>query len=179
MRVAFSGSHRVGKSTLVAGVARALSGYTTVDEPYDLLAEEGHEGSEAPSLEDFEAQLERSLVELEAGEADVLFDRCPADFLAYLAVDDPAALEDDERLERARAAMLTLDLVVFVPVEPRDRVALEAHEDKEHRLAVHERLHELLVGDAVGVGVEILIVDGDEDERVAQVMAQIGRMDPR
>ena len=39
MRIAFSGAHRTGKSTLLAGVAERLPGYATVDEPYRLLDE--------------------------------------------------------------------------------------------------------------------------------------------
>lgn len=78
MRIAFSGSHRVGKSTLVEAVAERLPRHATVDEPYALLEEEGYECPEVPALEDFEAQLERSLAALEGGKRDVLFDRCPA-----------------------------------------------------------------------------------------------------
>lgn len=36
MRIAVSGSHRTGKSTLIAELAALLPGYSTVDEPYCL-----------------------------------------------------------------------------------------------------------------------------------------------
>ncbi len=65
MRVAFCGTHGVGKSTLLERVAEARPRYDTVDEPYQLLEEEGHEHADPPSLEDFEAQLERALVSVE------------------------------------------------------------------------------------------------------------------
>ncbi len=176
VRIAFSGSHRVGKSTLVELVADALPRYTTVNEPYYLLEEEGYECSETPSVEDFEAQLERSLVAIEEGEQDVLFDRCPADIFAYLLThDDAGAFEAEEWLERTREAMQTLDLVIFVPVEERDRIALPSHEDGEYRLAVHEKLHHLLIDDALGFGTEVLTVQGDVPARVDQIMARIGR----
>jgi predicted ATPase len=175
MRIAFSGAHRVGKSTLVRHVADALPRHATVDEPYTLLEEEGHACSEPPSLEDFEAQLARSLVELEEGRQDVLFDRCPVDVLAYLLEhEDAAAFELEDWKERAREAMQTLDLVVFVPVEERDRIALPAHEDQGLRLAVHERVRELLVEDVLGFEVEVLTVHGDVRTRVDQVLARIG-----
>lgn len=174
MRIAFSGSHRVGKSTLVEHVADALPRYTSVNEPYYLLEEEGYECAEEPSLEDFEAQLERSLVAIEEGEQNVLFDRCPADILAYLLVhEDSEAFETDAWLDRIRDAIQTLDLVVFVPVEDRDRIALPAHEDGTHRLAVHEKLHELLVDDSLGFEVEVLTVEGDVQSRVEQVMRRV------
>jgi hypothetical protein len=37
--------------------------YTTVDEPYHLMEEDGHEFSHPPSIDDFEAQLERAIDE--------------------------------------------------------------------------------------------------------------------
>src|SRR5688572_31487159 len=113
MRIAFSGTHRSGKSTLLEQVAERLPGHATVEEPYYLLEEEGYESAEEPSIPDFEAQLERSLSSLEEGRANVLFDRCPADILAYLlAHDESASFDAGEWLERAGDAMRTLDLVV-------------------------------------------------------------------
>ena len=130
MRIAVSGSHRVGKTTLVECVADALPGYAAVDEPYHLLEAEGHEFADPPSLDDFEAQLQRSLAALDDGDRDALFDRCPVDVLAYLLVHDDAARFDlDDWVERIREAMHTLDLVVFVPIEDTDRIALAPHED--------------------------------------------------
>jgi hypothetical protein len=180
VRIAFSGSHRVGKSTLIERVADALPRYTIVDEPYHLLEEDGHEFSETPSLEDFEAQLERSLDAVEEGEQNALFDRCPADIFAYLlAHEDAAAFEPEDWLERTREAMQTLDLIVFVPIEERDRIALPSYEDGEYRLAVHEKLHGLLVDDELGFGADVLTVHGDVRARVDQVMARIGDRERR
>ena len=174
MRIAFSGTHCTGKSTLLEQVAELLPGHATVEEPYRLLEEEGYEAAEEPSLEDFEAQLERSLVALEEGRADVLFDRCPADLLAYLlAHDDRDAFDLDPWRERVSEAMQTLDLIVFVPVESPDRVAVPSHEDRHHRMAVHEKLEELLLEDRIGGDVEVLQVAGDVRSRTRQVMARI------
>jgi hypothetical protein len=64
MRIAVSGTHRAGKSTLVEELANHLPKHVMVDEPYHLMVEDGYEFSHPPSLEDFEAQLERSLLEL-------------------------------------------------------------------------------------------------------------------
>jgi len=176
MRIAFSGSHRVGKTTLVERVADALPAYATVDEPYYLLEADGYEFAEQPSLDDFEAQLERSLAALDDGEPDVLFDRCPADILAYLLVhDDAARFDPDDWLERVRDAMQTLDLVVFVPIEDPDRIALASHDDAERRGAVHDKLRDLLIDDAPGFDAEVLTVTGDLRARVDQVMARIRR----
>lgn len=174
MRIAFAGSHRVGKSTLVEAVGAELPRYVTVDEPYALLEEEGYECAEEPSVSDFEAQLERSLEALAEGEPNALFDRSPADILAYLLVhEDADAFDLDAWSERVREAMATLDVVVFVPIEEPDRVALPAHEDRAYRLAVHEKLNELLVDDALGVEVEVLTVEGGVSRRVEQVLRRV------
>ena len=173
MRIAFSGSHRVGKSTIVEQVAQALPQYACVDEPYDLLEEDGHECGWPPSVHDFWAQLERSIEEIErAGECS-LFDRCPADVMAYLLVHGQ---DIRSAIERSRQAMRRLDLVVFVPIEAPDRVAVAAHEDREQRLAVNEVLEQLLADDELVQ--DVLIVHGDVSARVAQVMARLLGPDP-
>jgi predicted ATPase len=172
VRVAFSGSHRVGKTTLVERVAERLPGYATVDEPYYLLEEDGYEAAEVPTIEDFEAQLVRSLAALDEGGRNVLFDRCPVDVLAYLLEhDDAAAFESEEWLDRIRDAVETLDLIVFVPIEEVDRIALAPHEDAGLRRAVHDRLRDLLIDHAVAV--EILTVAGSVRARVEQVLARL------
>ena len=94
MRVAVSGTHGVGKSTLVADLARALPGHVAVPEPYLQMLDEGHAFADPPSIEDYEAQLERSLANLEASgdtTAHSIFERCPADFLAYAAAHEDAS----------------------------------------------------------------------------------------
>ena len=177
MRIAFCGTHRSGKSTLIEQVGERLPRYTSVDEPYSLLEEEGYESADPPTIDDFAAQLDRSLaVMAEAAEddQDVLFDRCPVDILAYLlSHEDAASFDTDEPLERIAAAMKTLDLIVFVPIESRDRIPLPAHEDRELRLAVHEKLEELLLEAGLAHGVEVLQVEGDVHARVQQIMRRV------
>lgn len=176
MRIAFSGSHRVGKTTLVERVAERLPGYATVDEPYYLLEEDGVEMAEVPSIVDFEAQLVRSLAALEDAGSDVLFDRCPADVLAYLLEhDDAPSFEAEEWLERIRDAVGTLDLIVFVPIEDVDRIAVARHEDAELRRSVHDRLRALLIDQGLGVDVEVMTVAGDVRARAEQVLARLAR----
>lgn len=180
MRIAFAGSHRVGKSTLLEHVADVLSDHETIDEPYHLLEEDGYEFAESPSIEDFGAQLERSLETIEEGESDVLFDRSPADILGYLlAHDDAASFDADDWLDRIQDAMQTLDLVVFVPVEEADRIALPAHEDRDLRLEVHQKLEELIVERALGFDTEVLVVQGDVRSRVQMVLARVEELAAR
>jgi len=84
MRIAISGTHFSGKSSLVQALSEALPQYTTVEEPYHLLQEEGYEFAELPAVEDFELQLERAIESLDETLPNVIFDRCPADILGYL-----------------------------------------------------------------------------------------------
>jgi len=175
MRVAISGSHRTGKSTLVERLSAALPDYTVVDEPYHVMEEEGYEFSHPPSLEDFQAQLEHSIARLNEGEPDVLFDRCPVDFLAYISVhEDADAFDFEEWLPRVRAAVSTLDLIAFVPIEARDRITLAASgEERKLRKAVDEKLREMLSGDPYDFGVGIVEVEGEPDFRAGAVVERI------
>jgi predicted ATPase len=168
VRIAFSGTHRVGKTTLIDRVAEALPRYAVVAEPYELLEADGHEFADPPSAEDFEAQLERSIVELEEAVESALLDRCPADLLAYLRV---AGHDISTHLERARDAMRLLDLVVIVPIEQPDRIAVSPQEHEEQRRAVDEELCRLLLDEDLAE--EILIVHGDVAARRVQVLARV------
>lgn len=169
MRIAFTGTHRAGKSTLVEAVAAVLPDHDVVDEPYRLLEEEGYEHADPPSLEDFEHQLRRSLEALAEAGPDALFDRCPLDLLAYLqALDD--AYDVDAWLDDVRAAVATLELIVVVPIEAPDRIAVAAHEDRRLRRDVDDRVRALVLDDPYDLGVATLEVHGGVDERVAQVL---------
>jgi predicted ATPase len=175
MRIAISGSHRTGKSTLVAALAERLRGYETVDEPYQLMEEDGHEFAHPPSLDDFVAQLERSIAELNEDRKNVLFERSPIDFLAYLMThDDAEDFELDAWLPAVREAVQTLDLVVFVPIESRDRIRFPASDDEgESRAAVDESIREMSMDDSLELGVDVLEVEGDVDSRVRAVLANV------
>lgn len=172
MRIAVSGAHRTGKTTLVDELARALPAYAAVDEPYHLLEEEGHEFAEMPSLEDFELQLERSIQCIADSEKDRVFDRCPADILAYLIThDDADDLDVEVWLPRVRKEMRRLDLIVFVPVEHPDRIVVPAASERKWRRRVDEELRDIVLGDRWDFGVEAIEVAGTPQERVRQVLA--------
>jgi predicted ATPase len=176
MRIAISGTHRSGKSTLVEELSGELPEYSTVEEPYYLLAEEGYEFAEMPSIEDFELQLERSIACLEENDPNVLFDRCPADLLGYLLTHSDAEAFDLKRwLPRVRKAMETLDLVIFLPLEERDRIALSSSEDPELRMLVDEKLREIFLEDPFGFDVAVLQVTGSPRERVRRVLMALLR----
>src|SRR5215831_11876907 len=117
MRIAVSGSHATGKTTLLAEMARRFPEVTVVDESYHLLTEQGHAFGDPPMIEDFELLFDHSIATLAAAHPEpVMFDRSPADYLAYITVLSRGMARPD--LVRATAdALATLDAVVYVPVE--------------------------------------------------------------
>lgn len=58
MRIAVSGAHRTGKTTLVSDLVASLPTFSAVDEPYYLLENEEHSFAEIPGFDDFELQLD-------------------------------------------------------------------------------------------------------------------------
>ena len=174
MRIAISGTHFSGKSTLVEALSEALPQYTTVEEPYHLLQEEGYEFAELPSIEDFELQLERSIENLDEDDPNVIFDRCPADFLGYLLSHiDAEAFDLEKWLPRVQTAVRKLDLVVFLPIEEPDRIILPLSQDTMFRQSVDEKLHEIILDNSLHFEVDVLEVTGSPQMRVEQVLSHI------
>jgi AAA domain-containing protein len=172
VRIAVSGAHGTGKSTLIADLARNLPGYALGEESYYALMAEGHVFAARPSREEFELLLERSCNSLVAnGAPNLLVDRCPADYLGYL-VAAPGPLSDvlDRWFERASTAMRTLDLVVFVPVEDPDRIDPSAIEHRRLRRRADDALREIVVEDTWGFMPPVVEVTGTTDARVKQVL---------
>ena len=171
MRIAISGTHRTGKTTLVEQLHRALPAYAAVGEPYWQMVEEGHAFGALPSLDDFELQLERAVQLLEEADDNTLFDRCPADLLAYLLTHhDADQFELEDWLPRSQAAMQRLDLLVFVPIEDPDRIPVDDTDDEDLRLRVDEELRDIVVADRWGFATETVEVLGDTSERLHQVL---------
>jgi len=178
MRIAISGTHFSGKSSLVEALAEALPQYATVDEPYHLLQEEGYEFAESPSIEDFELQLERAIENLDGAAPNVIFDRCPADFLGYLlSHTDAEAWNLADWLPRIQTAIMKLDLVVFLPLEVPDRIALPLSQDAAYRQRVDDKLQEVILENILDFEVEVLEVSGNLPTRVQQVLAHIAYRD--
>ena len=172
MRIAVSGSHRVGKTSLAEGIAEALTGHDLVGEPYHDMVAEGHVFSHPPGVGDFEDQLEYALGAIAEDVREVVFDRSPVDLLVYLMV---AAGDSEGVIERwrgrVRRAMRTLDAVVLVPIESPDRIEVTEEEDPEStRHVVDEMLRELLLSDGLDLGIEVIEVRGSLKERVSAVL---------
>lgn len=176
MRLAVSGTHRVGKTTLGQRLVELLPAHEFLDEPYHELVGEGHAFSHPPGAEDFEDQLRYSVCSLEQTEENLIFDRCPVDFMAYLI-----ALQDDagEVLQRwgepVRSAMSSLDGVILVPVEEPDRVGIEPDRDMAvDRGAVDEIVRDLLVNDHLDLDLPVVEVRGSLRGRAQAVLDWLG-----
>ncbi|MEO8664705.1 MAG: hypothetical protein ABI462_04340 [Ignavibacteria bacterium] len=61
MRIAITGSHRVGKTSLIEKLHESLPVYLCIEEPYHELEESGYFFSENPSAEDYLTQLDHSI----------------------------------------------------------------------------------------------------------------------
>lgn len=171
MRIAISGSHATGKTTLVRELAERWTDVTVIDEPYYVLADEGYAFADPPTSDDFEALCERSLSLLKQRQTGrTLFDRSPADYLAYLTALRPENTMAD-RIREVAAALATLDLVVYVPIESPDRI--DVSEAPRLRRRVDELLREMLVDRAWPFEVPALEVRGTSQERAAQVIQYV------
>jgi len=159
MKIAISGTHCVGKSTLIDGFLLAHPDFDHEPEPYDALQEQyGESFAASPSAEDFNRQLEYNLERIAYYQSDdlVIFERCPIDYLAYLFAladlgRDHEALSVLERaLSVARQAVHQLDMIVFLPASG-IILDLSEEEDLELRSTVDARLESILLADDLGL----------------------------
>lgn len=179
MRIAVTGTHGSGKTTLVEDFVAAAAGYESVPEPYWLLVQQGVVFADGPSVADLEEQLKQSCsLILATSETDVVFDRCPLDFLGYLDVLSTAEgfewSPDGKLLQRIENALATLDLVAFVPLLRPDEIAT-AIEYPKLRARVDARLKAVLREDDLGLlaeGPRIIEVTGTREQRVRRLMAE-------
>jgi hypothetical protein len=154
VRIAVSGAHHVGKTTLIEAFARAHPEYDAEPEPYHALSEAGAAFSDPPTEEDYLEQLEHSVRRLEErGEENVIFDRCPLDFVAYLQVLAARSGEDfdfDDHREEVASALEGLDLIVFITAADR---AFDGDDISYPKLrkAVDRRLQAILLEDELSL----------------------------
>ncbi|MFD6222206.1 AAA family ATPase [Nocardia asteroides] len=175
MRIAVSGTHGVGKTTLAEELCAHLPGHELIPEPYFLLEEQDYEFDHPPSPADYAVQLRYSTRLLPAAGPAVVFDRSPLDFLAYLNTygADPEATID---LAAVRSALATLDLLVLLPVtEIVDRV-LPAAEMPGLRAEMDAALADLVFADPFDLVGELQVVELNVplEHRVSTVLGALG-----
>ena len=178
MRIAISGTHCTGKSTLIDEFLRTHTGFIYEPEPYTVLVEDfGEEFSEEPCVDDFYRQLEFNVERLKhhTREARVVYERCPIDFLAYIAVLDPKSAESV--LHQVIEGMQHLDLVVYLPLDHNDDIEAEY---PKLRKAVDRRLSAIYCEDEYGIvsasGVEVIEATGSSELRLRSITASLVRL---
>ncbi|HNR07821.1 MAG TPA: AAA family ATPase [Saprospiraceae bacterium] len=173
MKIAVSGAHRVGKSTLVENLLESLPEYTSRAEAYHELEEQGHHFSDLPGLDEFFLQLDYSIEQIAKGGNCTLFDRCPVDILAYIQLSYALGHVQNQTLyQRVFKAMSTLDLLIFVPIENPDVIACPENELSELRQRVNELLHEWVWD----FDVPVLLVSGSALSRRNQVLQYLSKI---
>ena len=182
MRIAVTGTHGVGKTTLAEDLATSGSEFNLVPEPY-LVFQNDATFIDGTNTQDLEEQLDQScdLILESSDEKDNVFDRCPIDFLAYL---DVAAKSEgfewtpsSKQLARIQRTVEALDLVVFVPLLEDDEITVPIEYPKLRR-QVDRRLKSILHDDEFGFlesGLRQLEVFGPREKRVATVLASLAR----
>lgn len=150
MRIAISGTHCTGKSTLIEEFLRAHPDFVHEPEPYTVLVEEfDEEFSAEPCVEDFYRQLEFNIDRLRehAPGTHVIYERCPIDFLAYIdALDSRAA---QASLGLVSDAIQNLDLILYLPLD--DTIEVSDDEFPKLRESVDHRLNAIFNEDEFGI----------------------------
>lgn len=158
MRIAISGTHCCGKTTLIDEFLDSHPEFAHEPEPYQALQEErGETFAAEPCAEDFRRQLGYNVERLRRrGPGDlVIYERSPADFIAYmfalakLGRDPDATRVLENSLELAAEAIALLDMIVFLPASDLQRDIAET-EDPKLRRAVDRRLESILIDDDLG-----------------------------
>lgn len=125
MRIAVSGTHCIGKSALIEDFIRAHPEYKCEVEAYHKLQDEKEmELSLEPTFESLIEQLDHSIDQLNrnSNERNIIFDRCPVDYIAYsmyIADQESIDINDTEMAERfaeVKGALDNLDIIVFLPI---------------------------------------------------------------
>jgi len=159
MRVAISGTHCCGKTTLIEAFLSNHSNYIHEIEAYEALQDDYGESFVAePVADEFYRQLEYQVERLRqyhTGDR-VIFERSPVDYLAYLlALQDLARDGADASLSKrsidvVKVAVELLDLIMFLPASGAN-IHVPASEDRALRRAVDERLESILINDDMGL----------------------------
>ncbi len=178
MRIAISGTHFTGKTTLGQDFIEAHPEYSFQQEPYHQLTEEGTEFEEELSLESFIEQLEHSLKLLQStSNENVVFDRCPVDLAGYILAWeslDEVPIADSilhDYLDDIREAVNSIDIIAFLPLDEQSPDHLSDDEDPEFRVLVDHILKELYRSDSLDLFPNldqplILEISGMREERV-------------
>ncbi|MFE6734615.1 AAA family ATPase [Microbacterium sp. NPDC057650] len=149
MRIVVSGTHASGKSTLIEAFAARHPEYRVLPDPFEEVLDDGFGELDAGL---FERQLEiaaRRLIALPP-DSDVIAERGPIDFLAYLLALDRLGRPGrphgslDEGVQWAQAAAAHIDLLLVLPIDADAEIRVADDEDAALRDETDQVLLELI-----------------------------------
>ncbi|GAA2226144.1 ATP-binding protein [Herbiconiux moechotypicola] len=184
MRIVVSGTHASGKSTLVSDFALLYPAFSVLPDPFELI----DEAWDGPGASSFARQLRLSAARLDPTETpgDLIAERGPIDFLAYLLAFDALDRMPESPGLLARSAEVTrdalrhVDLVVLLPLAPADGISIGVDEDPALRDAMNDALLDLVNDDdIVDEGVTVMEITGDRDRRLRMLQAVVGDLSRR
>jgi hypothetical protein len=185
LKIAVSGTHRIGKTTLTEAFAEARPEYRVECEPYVALVNDyGEDFGDDVAFESFERQLRYHCdrVVALATEPNVVFDRCAADLLAYMkaaAGNLGDATLPEEAIASAHQALEGIDLTVHLPLRLNRGFVTDA-EDRSYRREVDLHLAGILEEDVLGLlgdsaSPRVLALGGSTARRLERLLAYVDR----
>lgn len=169
MKIAISGSHGTGKSTLLAALLARRPHYREEPEAFELFGDEiTLLPGEGPDIDGLALLLEHTietLVRSEPGDS-IVFERSPVDYLAYAAASEaiPAAERAvfvEHYVPAVREAIRHLDLLVLLSTK--GVVAARPDDDEGFRDRVDAELRRALIDD------EHDLFDGPDSPRIVEL----------
>jgi hypothetical protein len=153
MRIAVSGAHGTGKSTLIAAWLEQYPRYAHEPEAFEVLGDEIDVEDEGPTADGLRLLLAHTLSTLDryAPGACVVFERSPVDYLAYAVASrswprgSPAAFVEAS-VPLVRRSLGQLDLIALLPLAAGGPPA-RAGEDARFRKRVDRALARALLDD--------------------------------
>jgi hypothetical protein len=176
MRIVVSGTHASGKSTLISDFRQVRPRYVLLGDPYDELESESDDPAGEAS---FAAQLHLSARRLRdtVGQRDVVAERGPLDFVAYLMALEVLGRSTGVPLPRAREiaarSLAHVELVVLVPLDERHPIRVPADEDPALRHSMNDALFELADDLAQDSPTPFLSLGGDPAMRLASLLSAV------
>lgn len=186
MRIAVSGTHFIGKSTLIDDFIKLYPHYQHEIEPYYKLQDEkSMELSLEPSLDSLLEQLDYSIAQLNecSKEKNVIFDRCPVDFIAYAMCQldqDEIDINDSEVSERfddVKEALNQLDLILFLPITKENSIDY-TEENPAYRRSANKNFKKLYRDEICDIfprygHPKIIEIYGDREKRIKTLQSYL------
>ena len=159
MRIAISGTHCSGKSSLVAAFVEEHPHYSPELEAYEALEQlHGELFSGEANAEDLCRQLEYCVARIQHYNDDecVVFERSPLDYVGYLQALSRLKRETanssltERAIDMAKTVITHLDLIAYLPLHGCE-LDVSDEEDLKLRDAVDRRLEAILLDDELDI----------------------------